>query len=99
MAKYIPKPIIVEAEPYHRGLEDGFDFQDASYGFPYHGLTIDRYNSFDEKSQQQIKVMPYLKTTIGKQYIVSTDMIVTDSDSKYACGIEKFLKTHDLVKE
>jgi len=33
MAKYRKKPVVVEAELYHAGLEDGFD--DKNFGKPY----------------------------------------------------------------
>lgn len=64
MPKYIRKPVIVDAEPYEKGLEDGYANSVESLGEGIRGVR--------EVSK------PYIQTDIGKEFLEPGDYIVVD---------------------
>lgn len=90
MAKYIKKPIIVEAIQYYRGIEDGIDnILDAQA----HGLDIKNYISPLSANEA-----PYINTLEGKHYISKGDFIITGiNNERYPCKETIFNKTYTLV--
>lgn len=99
MAKYRKKPVVIEAEPYREGLEDGFDCEcklikdDCSYiyddgvGIPYNCPT----------SCEHYK--PYIKTLEGNMYIEPTDMIITGvKGERYPCKKDIFDMTYEKAE-
>lgn len=90
MAKYVKKPIPVEAVEYTFGLEDGFDdFEIAIKS----GLDIDSYESPVETEK-----VPFIKTLEGKHYISKGDYIITGIEGeRYPCKKSIFLKTYVLL--
>jgi hypothetical protein len=82
--KYRKKPIIIEAEQYREGLEDGFEEMDMSKDSPYKGF---------------IK-MPYINTLEGKHYITPTDWIVTGiKGERYPVKRDIFLLTYEPIEK
>ena len=91
MAKYIKKPIVVEAVQYYRGIEDGIDtIVDAQAS----GLDIKNYVSPLSSNE-----VPYINTLEGKHYISKGDFIITGTDNeRYPCKESIFNKIYTLVE-
>lgn len=66
MAKYRRRPVAVEAEVYHSGLEEGFECYGGCYACNM--KHCDRCN----------KYRPYIDTLDGRRYIYPGDYIVAD---------------------
>ncbi|MDQ7095638.1 hypothetical protein REC12_18775 [Desulfosporosinus sp. PR] len=90
MAKYIKRPIPVEAIEYTLGLEDGFDdFEVATKS----GLDIQNYLCPIDSGK-----VPFVKTLEGKHYISKGDYIITGVEGeRYPCKKSIFLKTYALL--
>lgn len=90
MAKYIKKPITVDAVQYYKGIEDGIDtILDAQLN----GLDIDNYIS-----PLSYNEAPYINTLEGKHYISKGDYIITGiNNERYPCKESIFNKTYTLV--
>lgn len=89
MAKYIKKPIPVEAIEYASGLEDGFDDYEIAIKS---GLDIQNYVSPFNSGK-----VPFVKTLEGKHYISKGDYIITGVEGeRYPCKRNIFLKSYTL---
>ncbi|WP_432408736.1 hypothetical protein [Wukongibacter sp. M2B1] len=87
MAKYIKKPIPIEAVEYRVGLEDGFDDIEVAVN---NGLNTDAY-----KSPINGEKVPYILTLEGKHYISIGDYIITGvNGERYPCKQDIFYKTY-----
>lgn len=88
--RYRKKPIIIDAEPYRIGLEDGF--------------KCIRNNCIYENQQhnkcEECKLYkPYIKTLEGDHYILGTDFIITGvKGEKYPCKKDIFEITYEKVE-
>lgn len=92
MSKYVKKPILIEAEQYRCGLEDGFDEVDAAVKA---GLNVDTYISPVSPDK-----VPFIVTLEGKHYINEGDYIITGVDGeRYPCKREIFLRTYTLANQ
>ncbi|AET70821.1 hypothetical protein Desor_5446 [Desulfosporosinus orientis DSM 765] len=90
MAKYVKKPIPVEAVEYTFGLEDGFDDFEVAIKS---GLVINGYENPVETGK-----VPFIKTLEGKHYISKGDYIITGIEGeRYPCKKNIFLKTYMLL--
>ena len=88
MAKYMKKPILIEAIEYTEGMEDGFDDLDTAINS---GLDVDQYK------QGNPGRFPYIRTLEGKHYISKGDYIITGVDGeRYPCKKSIFQKTYTL---
>lgn len=98
MAKYVKRPIKIEAVPYEYGMEDGYEI----YGT--HRWTmipqsiseiaelwkVHHPNGVDWECQ-----IPFIETLEGRHYIRPTDMIITGVEGeRYPCKLEIFKKTY-----
>ncbi len=89
MAKYRKKPVVIEAEVYKPGMEDGFEphrekcepgCQDSCYYCPNY--------------------KPYIDTLEGKHYISPGDYIITGVENeRYPCKPSVFAKTYEPAEE
>ena len=94
MAKYRKKPIVVEAELYKIGMENGFDRCDSVT------CQIDRNFGWECSTCKLELGRPYLNTRQGKVYISKGDMIITQSDGeKYPCNPINFEQTYELIED
>jgi len=87
IAKYQKKPIVIDAEPFKLGMEDGFKDVHESMGEGIRGIRLVR--------------RPYIKTLEG-EYIVEEGkhMIVTGiKGERYPVEVEIFHELHDLVED
>lgn len=84
MAEYRKKPIVVEAELYRMGLEDGF--KDAIEGI---GDGI--------RGVRKVK-RPYIETLEGDMLISPGDYIITGiKGERYPCKPEIFEATYEII--
>lgn len=89
MAKYRKKPVIIEAEAYQKGMEDGFDCTN----------WVCIYESQDPCPACKYH-MPYIVTLEGKYYISPDDYIITGvMGERYPCKPHIFLMTYEPVEE
>lgn len=93
MAKYRKKPIIVDAEVYKRGMEDGFDDDPSGLGKQIGGWP-------DENPENFVIEIPYIQTLEGKHYISLGDYIITGvKGERYPCKPDIFEMTYEKVPE
>lgn len=94
MAKWRKKPIIIEADVFSPGMEDGIDFADTvqkESNPTAHYLTGDPHDT---------AIYPYIKTLEGKHYICPGDYIITGIyGERYPCKPDIFLATYEAVEE
>lgn len=96
MAKYRKKPVIIDAEPYREGLEDGFECNANSKEF--YNMCPGRFS--DSHCRNCGLRRPYIKTPEGKMYIEPTDMIITGvKGERYPCKKDIFDMTYEKVEE
>lgn len=88
--KYRKKPVIIDAEPYREGLEDGFKCM--------RGYCI--YENNQPSNCEGCKLhKPYITTLEGDYYILETDMIITGvKGERYPCKKDIFDMTYEIVK-
>ena len=93
MPKYRKKPVVIEAEVYRKGLEDGIEWKGSLTYYP--------------KSTQELHWMkdgtvfgaPYINTLEGKHYIAEGDYIITGvKGERYPCKPDIFALTYELVE-
>lgn len=107
MAKYRKKPVVIEAEPYRFGLEDGFIC--GSRYIEKHNcskeLESPHYPGYSSLHEIYVKDAlenpapawkPFIKTLEGKMEVTTSDMIITGvRQERYPCKIEIFHQTYD----
>lgn len=89
MAKYRKKPVIVEAEVYKRGMEDGFECvaERCPYGEAWETCRVCKHNR------------PYIQTLEGRHYISKGDYIITGiRGERYPCKPDIFAATYEPVE-
>ncbi len=92
MAKYTKRQIIVDAEIYHVGMEDGFDDIETAINS---GLNIDNY-----EKPVNINKIPFIQTLEGKHYISNGDYIITGIEGeRYPCKKAIFHRTYTMVSD
>ncbi|EGT5447346.1 hypothetical protein I4O28_06230 [Clostridioides difficile] len=107
MAKYRKKPVVIDAEPYRKGLEDGIEvrFTDMTgVLLPSVRFELDCWKKLEdfrtryEKEFIIVNILPYINTLEGKHFITNTDMIITGvKGERYPCKKEIFEMTYELV--
>ena len=87
--KYRKKPIIIEAEIYQKGMEDGFE-----------RVNDDGMCSFCQDSCAGCKnYKPFISTLEGKHYITKGDYIITGvKGERYPCKPDIFKMTYEPVE-
>jgi len=93
MSKFRKKPVVVEAEVYKEGMEDGFVY----YAI---GGEIGDYFDKNVKCFPKTPRVPVIKTLEGVLQISKGDYIVTGiKGEKYPCKSDIFEATYELVEE
>ena len=93
MAKYRKIPVVIEAEQYRPGLEDGFEERDIVIGT---GWTPE---NGDEVKKSCTRKVPYIATLEGKHYISEGDWIITGiNEERYPCKPDIFEMTYEKVE-
>jgi hypothetical protein len=92
MAKYRKKPIIIDAEVYRPGLEDGFNTY--SIGGQFTGY-FDKNGALPKNNR-----IPAIKTLEGVMEISEGDYIITGvKGERYPCKPDIFHATYELVED
>lgn len=92
LVKYRKKPIVIEAEVYNPGMEDGFDCYDLS----------GRYIGYFKKDGPlpRSRQIPIIETLEGKHEIFKGDYIITGvKGERYPCKPDIFEMTYEKVEE
>ena len=90
MAKWRKKPVIVDAEVYKPGMEDGFDRCES--------VTCGEFRWFDKECSTCGHGKPYINTLEGKCYISPGDYIITGvKGERYPCKPDIFHMTYEKV--
>ena len=93
VAKYRKKPVVIEAEVYKEGMEDGFDYEPESFV----GEHIENVHFIG--MDWQPKKRPYINTLEGKHYITEGDYIITGvKGERYPCKPDIFEMTYELAE-
>ncbi|EOO11328.1 hypothetical protein [Bacillus cereus] len=96
MAKYRKKPIVIEAELYRAGLEDGFEF----YGIGGNYICYMTNEEMKTSPYPKANRVPVIETLEGRMKVSNGDYIVTGiNGEKYPCKPDIFEKTYELVSE
>ena len=100
MSKYRKKPVVIDAEIYTQGIEDGF----LCLAYGKHEVSECTFNCCNEKGyrdkcKEEIRAVPYIKTLEGKMLISRGDFIITGvKGERYPCKSDIFELTYDLVQ-
>ncbi len=94
MGKYRKKPVIVNADIYSLGMEDGF----ATIGEAItQGL---KQNEYRQPECTKFKGIPFITTLEGRHFISKGDYIITGvRGERYPCKPDIFEKTYESVNE
>lgn len=93
MSKFRKKPVVIEAEIYKEGMEDGFLY------YAIGGEIIDYFDK-NEKCRPKTPRVPVIKTLEGVLQISKGDYIVTDTQGKrYPCKPDIFEASYEIVEE
>lgn len=91
--KYRKKPVVIEAEVYRPGLEDGFGYRvPEGVGFMWDGLGR-LVDPGDDKER-----VPVIRTLEGYVVVSPGDYIVTGvAGERYPCKPDIFAATYELA--
>ncbi len=93
MAKWRKKPVVIEAEVYAAGMEDGADYWCSWYEM---FLWCGERDACEECNQEHKQLRPYIKTLEGKHYITPGDYIITGvKGERYPCKPDIFAATYE----
>lgn len=97
MAKYRKPPVVIEAEQYSAGMEDGFSC------IPLVSMCkwSDENGCFKhcQVCTLNIPKVPFIATSEGNDYISEGDWIITDmANERYLCKPNIFEKTYERVE-
>lgn len=98
--KYRKKPVIVDAEVYKRGLEDGFDAWCGWYEVAKGNLECEKCACFKHCNKDHLYNRPYINTLEGKMFISYSDYIITGVEGeRYPCKPNIFHATYEEVND
>jgi hypothetical protein len=92
MPKFRKRPVVVEAEQYRSGLEDGFEYEDQIT----QEITL---GMFKASKLDGVRLYPFINTLEGKMYVSDGDWIITGvNGERYPCKPDIFAKTYEAVE-
>jgi len=101
VAKYKKKPVIIDAEIYRYGLEDGF--RCLAYGKREESeckFNCGNGKEYRDKCQKEERAIPYIKTLEGNHMITKGDYIITGvKGERYPCKSDIFEMTYEIVED
>lgn len=96
MTQYRNKPIVIEAEPYKPGMEDGFSCIPYVSACQYKNPS-GKYKQCNECYEDIFK-KPYIGTPMDGVYIDDGDLIITcENGVRYPIKADIFEETYELV--
>lgn len=92
--KYRKKPVVIDADQYQEGMEDGFEERYIDSDNPNRTFGI-------QVSERDIKIqVPYIETLEGRHLITKGDWIITGiKGERYPIKNDIFEETYELVEE
>jgi len=92
--KFRKKPVVIEAEQYKEGMEDGFEERFTHHLNPGQSYGI-------QTSEEDVAVqVPYIETLEGRHLITKGDWIITGiQGERYPCKPDIFNETYDAVED
>lgn len=111
--KYRKKPVVVDAEPYRRGLEDGIIVivenmkgeelsNNAIFRNDENKTAFEKLENFRCRYEKEMiikEIKPFIDTLEGKHFITPTDMIITGvRGERYPCKKDIFDMTYERVE-
>lgn len=102
MAKYRKKPVVVDAIPYERGMEDGYAAYALNFNSQAESVTQGQFLGYFDKGGPLPKtnLIPAIKTLEGFHEISPGDWIITGvAGERYPCKPEIFEMTYEKVSE
>jgi hypothetical protein len=98
MAKWRKKPIVVEAEVYQSGMEDGYQVYFTE--MPGEGSTFLTREQYEAEKNYWTILAPAIKTLEGWHIITPGDFIITGIEGeRYPCKPAIFMATYEPVIE
>jgi hypothetical protein len=104
MPKFRKKPIVIEAEVYRPGMEDGITAPSPYNAMDYTGYGLESFKrhtphwNTPEYLYEWFK--PFIKTLEGKMYISKGDYIITGiAGERYPCKPDIFEASYEAVEE
>lgn len=99
MSKFRKKPIVIEAEVYSRGMEDGWEYEDQLPGDSELPMGMFKVSRLTDETIG-VRVYPYISTLEGRHYISEGDYIITGvNGERYPCKPDIFEKTYEAVEQ
>jgi len=97
--KYRKKPVVVDAELYRKGLEDGWEHGDMlaaeCQDEEIENTTKEEWNELHKAEL----IKPFIDTLEGKHYITAGDYIITGvRGERYPCKHDIFLETYEKAE-
>ena len=93
MTKYRKKPVVIEAEQYKEGMEDGFEERYIDHNHPNRTFGI-KVSEKDTPIQ-----VPYINTLEGKLLITNGDWVITGiQGERYPIKTDIFEETYELAE-
>ena len=95
MPKFRKKPVVVEAEKWQPGLEDGWEYEDQ---LP-EDITDGMFDAMFRASRVFIvRLYPFIRTLEGRMWIGEGDWIITGiKGERYPCKPDIFEATYESV--
>jgi hypothetical protein len=106
MAKYRKKPVIIDAEIYQDGMEDGWELKGRA------GLRSKLSDNIivkkfpnpsglpDPSGLPEPNYVPYIQTLEGRHYISKGDFIITGiKGERYPCKPDIFEQTYEIIED
>ena len=94
MGKFRKKPVVIEAEKYSVGLEDGFVTMGEAITAGCHVET------YKQPACADFRGVPFIATLEGKHFISEGDWIITGvQGERYPCKPDIFEATYEPVEE
>jgi hypothetical protein len=100
MPKYRKKPVVIEAELYKPGMEDGYKVFDRYSSDPLERPEFVSKEKYEEMTFKPTIICPAIKTLEGWYEISEGDYIITGvKGERYPCKPDIFEETYELVEE
>ena len=88
MAKYRKKPVVVQAEMYRAGIEDGWECEDQIPSLTDGMFAVSRVEG--------VRLYPYIATLEGRYFITEGDWVITgQANERWPVSDEKFRAIYD----
>ena len=93
--KFRKIPVVIEAEPYTKGMEDGFEERYIDH----HNHPNQTFGIQASENDTPVQI-PYIKTLEGRHLITKGDWIITGvKGERYPCKPDIFRMTYESIED